>query len=154
MRRLSLATWVGSAPPQEITFSLELQHPHVLAVVRMFPPQPTVSSGITCRWMKSVVMLPPYKNKQKPIRACSASIGQIPTACPNWVTDAAVFERRHLGHRLLRPTAYPNPSSRFLPSQKLCSYLHTAAPWEGAGGSISHLNSLKSFLQEVLPAMP
>lgn len=65
MRRLSLATWVGSAQPQEITFSLELQHPHVLAVVRMFPPQPTVSSGVTCRWMKSMIMLPPYKDKQK-----------------------------------------------------------------------------------------
>lgn len=29
------------------------------AVVRMFPPQPTISSGVTYRWMKSVETLPP-----------------------------------------------------------------------------------------------
>lgn len=37
-----------------------------------------------------------FKKKKKSVLVLQLLAGS-PTACPNWVTVAAVFERRHLG---------------------------------------------------------
>lgn len=55
----------GISPAPGNHFQLGTLAPTCLPVVRMFPPQPAVSSGVTCRWMKSEVMLPPCLKKKK-----------------------------------------------------------------------------------------
>lgn len=115
----------------------------------MFLPQPTVSSGVTCRWMKNVVMLPPCLKKKK-ISACSVSIGWIPTACPNWVTAAAVFERRHLGPQTSQSYSLPQSQLKAPPRPKTLLMLTHGCALERDWGQ--HLPSKST--QEPPPGSP
>lgn len=137
----------GISPASGNHLQLETLARTCLPVVRMFPPQPTVSSGVTCRRMKSVVMLPPCKSKQNDL-----CLFCIYWSYLSWVTAAAVFERRHLGPQTSQTYCLPQSQLKISPKPKtLLMLIHGCSlgrVWGAASPSQIHLraSSRKSSL--------